>query len=74
MATYVYGCKNKDHPTITAAHSMLDNPEIRCSVCGQILHRIPQGFRWGFAAGDTLLDSLDKGYRSYRTRKARRTR
>ena len=47
MATYIYGCSNKDHPRWKVDHRM--NIELlgECHLCGEKLHRIPQMFRFG---------------------------
>lgn len=44
---YVYGCNKKEHPRIDVEHRINENPELRCVVCGELLHRIPQRFLWG---------------------------
>lgn len=47
MPQYIYGCKNKEHPRVDVKHGMNDTPIMRCAVCGEWLHRIPQPFLWG---------------------------
>jgi len=40
MPEYLYGCEAK-HRQFTE-HGMLENPVIICSICGKVMHRVPQ--------------------------------
>ena len=62
MPVYVYGCSNKEHPTVEKTHGMQEEVIILCKVCGEQMHRIPQPFRWGFDAKMVLLDKIDREY------------
>lgn len=69
MPKYVYRCKN-DH-RIEVIHSIHEDPDICCGVCGCEMSRVPQAFTWYRDPSNTLLDKMDDGYRKYRKKKER---
>jgi hypothetical protein len=72
MSAYVYGCsQDPAHPRREVVHAMREDPEVRCSVCDAVMHRIPQPFKFYNNPADTLMNKLDQGYRNYRIKKAR---
>ena len=66
MATYVYACKNKDHPRKEVQHPMKESPAVKCAVCKKPMHKVMQPFRLGFNATEVLLDWMDNNYRIMR--------
>lgn len=72
MARYVYGCAEKDHPRREVEHGMQENPVIRCAVCGGVMRRIPQGFRWGYAPADVWNDHVNREFGKWRQKEKKR--
>lgn len=70
MPTYEYGCKGGHR--VQMVHGFGDNPDVRCSICKEPMHRIPQLFRWYKNPGMVLLDHMDDKYREYRGKVKRR--
>lgn len=61
MPEYVYTCANDHFESIL--HSMKDcDIERRCSVCGEVMHRVPQAMRFYFNPGRMLLDKLNDAF------------
>ena len=50
---YVYGCVNKNHPTVEVSHAMKEVVKLSCDVCGQPMHKIPQAFNAHFPNADS---------------------
>ena len=50
---YVYGCKNKEHPTKTLVHSWREVVFTLCEICNQPMHKIPQPFRLNVPPADS---------------------
>jgi len=51
---YVYGCNDKNHPTVEVSHGMKEViTSLSCSVCGQPMHKIPQVFNAHFPNADS---------------------
>lgn len=50
---YVYGCKDRNHPTVEVSHGMKEVIHLSCSVCGQPMHKIPQAFNAHFPNADS---------------------
>lgn len=61
MPTYVYGCKDKDHSTVEMIHGMFDVIDMRCTTCGQAMHRVPQRTRFYTNPADVLFNKLVRG-------------
>lgn len=73
MPRYVYRCDN-DH-RIEVEHGMLTFIEVYCWECNKKMSRVPQPFRFGFAAIDVLYDKMDREWREWRARdKAKKRR
>ena len=72
MPEYLYGCEVKEHPRVYTIHGVGEIVDMRCSVCGKKMHRIPQAFRWYKNPGMVLLDHLDDKYREWRGKQKRR--
>lgn len=71
MPTYVYTCPTHTELRTEVAHGMKEDPVIECSVCGGVMHRVPQvPLAIGYNAQDILFDWLDERYRRFRARKA----
>ena len=69
---YVYACEDARHPRSEIAHSIEEEPQIVCGVCGAEMHRVPQSFRWYRNPGQVLLEKLDDGYRNMRARRSKK--
>ena len=69
MATYIYGCSEKDHPRKEVTHGMKENPVIRCDICDLQMHRIPQPFRHSITAGTVLKEWTRENFDRYRARR-----
>jgi len=67
MPVYVYRCANGHEKEVT--HSMKQDPSIICKVCGDVMKRKPQAFRWYMNPTDVLLDHMDDKYREWRVKK-----
>jgi hypothetical protein len=65
---YVYGCDDKEHPRVAVVHGMKENPTLTCSVCGKVMHRIPQPFTWGWHPSVKLIEHMDRRYTEWRTK------
>lgn len=50
---YVYGCKDRNHPTKEIRHGMKEVIHLSCSVCGQPMKRIPQVVNASFPNADS---------------------
>ena len=50
---YVYGCKDRKHPTVEVSHSMKEVVHLSCSICGQPMHKIPQVIQAFFPNADS---------------------
>jgi len=50
---YVYGCNDKNHPTVEVSHGMKEVINLSCSVCDQPMHKIPQAFNAHFPNADS---------------------
>ena len=50
---YVYGCKDKTHPTKEVIHSIKEVVHLWCEVCRQPMIRIPQPFRISIPPADS---------------------
>lgn len=50
---YVYGCKNKEHPTKILIHSWREVVFTLCEICDQPMHKIPQPFRLNVPLADS---------------------
>jgi hypothetical protein len=62
MPTYVYGCLDKSHPRREVHHPIGDDIVMRCEVCGDFLHRIPQPFLFGFSPIEILRDWSERNW------------
>ena len=71
---YVYACDH-GHERIEVEHSIHTNPDIRCTDCDELMHRVPQLFTWGHNPGQVLIEKLSERHRinkikaSYRSKK-----
>lgn len=73
---YIYGCKNKEHPTVEVSHSWKEVVNLSCGVCGQPMQRIPQVFKINVPPADSGMRNAKEisGYLKSKARqnKARR--
>lgn len=69
MPEYVYGCKDKEHPKKEVTHSVKEDPVIKCDTCGEVMHRVPQPFRYTLGAHNVLHEWCDENFVRYRARK-----
>lgn len=53
MPTYVYGCKDRNHPTTEVSHSIKEVILLSCEVCGERMHRVPQVFQMSVPPADS---------------------
>lgn len=74
MPTYVYGCRNPEHPRLEKIHKIDEDYEIYCTECDEPMHRIPQLMTWYREPGGVLLDYMDDKYRDWRIRNANKQR
>jgi hypothetical protein len=51
---------------------MHDNPEVKCPVCGDIMHRVPQAFTWYNNPYEVLSDQLDNQYRNWKDKELKK--
>lgn len=69
MPTYVYACKDKDHPVKETVHKMSEDPEILCETCKTKMHRKPQRMRFYINPFDVLADWSHENLKRYQARK-----
>ena len=47
-------------------------PVVRCPECGELMHRVPQPFRFYMNPAEVLLDYTDKGFSNYLRKREKR--
>ena len=68
MPTYVYGCKDKSHPRKEVVHKISEDPVIKCDVCKEKMHRVPQPMRFHLSPFEVLTDWSIENYNRFRAR------
>lgn len=67
MAVYVYRCPNGHE--VEMAHGMTETVHVVCSVCGKVMARKPQPFRWYKNPFSVMLEKSEARFQ-YKRKKA----
>ncbi len=68
MPVYVYACSTHKTHRKEVIHSVSEEPQVSCGLCGEQMHRVPQPFMHYNNPVDTIFSELNTRYRAYRGR------